>query len=848
MVLNFDNLSRPKGHAAPIDPFEIFAKTPNLSNAPNDLWKGQAEALSKWHNNRSAEDNIILLNTGAGKSIVGVLIAQSLVNESIGPVVFACSTIDLVEQTSRECERLGIQCTKRSLGVFSNDLFETGRAFCITTYQALFSTPTTFKGEKAPVAVIFDDAHVAERMIRDVFTLTINKDQHPALFQEIVEIVRPEFDALGKSPHFSFILDEVGNNEVTMCPPSTSFRHREAIIEAIKHVKDWRNSDLFFPAMRLWENIGLCAIFISSSAIEITPPFIPTGVYDFLGKGVRRIYLSATMEYETDFVRGFGRRAKAPIVPDNDAGNGERLILLDSRFDEKVDKTLLAAEILNRHKLLISVPSYNKATIWSQFGTPPSRSNFTAELQAFRAAPSGAFILVSRIDGIDLPQDTCRVMLIDGAPAGASLMDFYLFQTLSLVNLFSTKMAGRITQLLGRINRGRSDYSAFVIYGSDINIWLKTERNIALLPPLIRKQVILSQTVQEGTENATPSKIADLVSQVLARDAGWLNFYRDTVDGLEVSTDALNRVKEREAQLAASAEAECKFMTRLWQGNVDGAREALLTVLDDTALADSKLAGWYSVWLAATYESEGDGETAIAHYKKARARLSHWLNVPYKSDFDVRIESEGEKKTTLQRKLLAVNHHGPQALGDLIAKLNIQARILGDATETSNAKEEAVRLYGELLGFSASRPDNENGHGPDVIWKDEDAAVLIAFELKTEKNDPAEYSKTEVGQAHNHIQWIKDREPDLMSDGLLLVGPNGVCKPEASPSEEIYLVETAFLQRRMQILTAKIDDTRGRTAVERWSLLSEIGSLPEWQLTGFFKVLAQYPLRSLRAP
>ncbi|WP_164780582.1 hypothetical protein [Mesorhizobium sp. M7A.F.Ca.US.011.01.1.1] len=49
-------------------------------------------------------------------------------------------------------------------------------------------------------------------------------------------------------------------------------------------------------------------MLISSTGIEIMPPFIPTGVYGFLGQGVRHIYLSATLEFETDFVRGFGRR------------------------------------------------------------------------------------------------------------------------------------------------------------------------------------------------------------------------------------------------------------------------------------------------------------------------------------------------------------------------------------------------------------------------------------------------------------------------------------------------------------------------------------------------------------
>jgi Superfamily II helicase len=843
-MIDFNKLSRPKANSAPTDPLEIFARTPNLSNAPNDLWKGQAEALQHWHSTRTKQDNAILLNTGAGKSIVGVLIAQSLVNEQIGPIVFVCSTIDLVEQTARECTRLGIPYTLRVHGKFTDDQFETGKAFCITTYQALFTAKSAFSKDRSPAAVIFDDAHVAERMIRDAFTLSISREKHPTLFADIISIVRPEFEKLNKEPHLGAVLEGHGA-QVTMCPPATAYRCRDQILEAIKRVEDWQDSDLFFPTIRLWDNLGNCAVLVSSNGIEITPPFIPTGIYDFLGKGVRRVYLSATLEFETDFVRGFGRRITHQISPDNDAGNGERLILLSSLFKDRPDIKDVATEIVKKHKLLVSVPSYTKANAWKHIGTPPTRENFSTQLQAFRQASSGAFILVSRIDGIDLPQDTCRVMLIDGAPSGTSLMDQYLFQHLSLSNLFSTKMAGRITQLLGRINRGRSDYGAFLIHGGDLNIWLKTERNVALLPPLIRKQVILGQTVQEGLEKSDPQAIASLISQVISRDAGWLQFYRETVDGLEVSGDALAKVKERESQLAASAVAECEFMTKIWQGDVEGARKALLDVLDDTAVADAKLAGWYSVWLGATYENAGDIETATAHYKKARSRLSVWLNVPFRNDADFKAEADGAK-TALQRVLLATNHHGPQALGDFVWKLKQQAKVLLNTSASSNAKEEAVRLFGELLGFDASRPDNEWGKGPDVIWMDPDSPGCVAFELKTEKNDPAEYNKHEVGQSMNHIQWLKDHEGEKNWEGMLIVGPRGFCKSEASPSDDIFLVETTALAARMNEFAAKIDDTRGRTMIERWTVLNEIGELTEWQPSGWHKSLAHTPLRTLR--
>jgi transposase InsO family protein len=52
-------------------------------------------------------------------------------------------------------------------GRYSNDLFESGRTFCITTYQALFNGLSSIRRNHFPGAVLFDDAHVAEAMLRD---------------------------------------------------------------------------------------------------------------------------------------------------------------------------------------------------------------------------------------------------------------------------------------------------------------------------------------------------------------------------------------------------------------------------------------------------------------------------------------------------------------------------------------------------------------------------------------------------------------------------------------------------------------------------------------------------------
>jgi superfamily II DNA or RNA helicase len=74
----------------PLDPEAIFRRAPKGASSFPDLWRGQTDALRQWHTElRDKADVLISLNTGAGKTVVGCLIAQSLVNEGLDHVVYA---------------------------------------------------------------------------------------------------------------------------------------------------------------------------------------------------------------------------------------------------------------------------------------------------------------------------------------------------------------------------------------------------------------------------------------------------------------------------------------------------------------------------------------------------------------------------------------------------------------------------------------------------------------------------------------------------------------------------------------------------------------------------------------
>ncbi|WP_109464512.1 DEAD/DEAH box helicase family protein [Albibacillus kandeliae] len=848
-MIDFSKLSRPKSRTASVDPIEIFKKTPNTGGAPNDLWKGQADALTAWNGARTERDNLIILNTGAGKSIVGLMAAQSLVNEGVENVLFVCSTIDLVEQTAREAEKLGLNYTMRTGGAYSNDGFETGKSFCITTYQSLFLSLSPFKKFQLG-GIIFDDAHVSERLIRDSLTVTVSITDHPELYQKLVGIIRPEFEKIKRADHLKFVVDEASGG-TTLCPPMTAARNSAAIIEAFKGYKYGDHLDLKFPMIQLYEHLQCCAVYVSAREVEICPPFIPNAHFEHVVRCPRRIYLSATLDYPTDFIRAFGTEKVNRIEPDNDAGNGERVIILSSLLADADAKLDLAVRLKQESKVLVSVPSYRKAKAWKDLCVPPTAENFSAALNDFRKSETGIFCLVSRVDGIDLPQNTCRIMIIDGSPSGSNAQERYQVEALQMLSQNATKTSTRLTQLLGRINRGRSDYGAFIIYGHDLNTWCKNDRNIALLPSLIRKQFLLGAGLQEQIGKIDNVELVKLLYNILGqgegkvRDKEWLKFYGETIEGLEVHDDALTLVREREEKLAQGALAESEFMSCLWHGDTQKARQALMSVIDYVAPVDSKLAGWYDLWLGMTYELEGDVSSSSTHYSRARSRLTPRLNVPLVSKFAT---DHGELSTEnpVQRKLADLNLKSGNPFSEYAEKLRHNIAVVGNAAKSSNEREEACRLIGELLGFETERPDNVYRKGPDVVWSSEETKELIAFELKTQKKEgDTTYKKDAIGQSLNHIEWLHEKYEGYVFRGVVVMGPLGVVSNNASPGDQLFLITPDEFGAVCGGFVARIDDLVGRTQLERWHMLKELGLLPEYQIAGLSAAFSNRLLKSL---
>ena len=173
-----------------VHPRKIFDNI-TLRGSIKNIWDPQAEALRNWYKKRTIDDVVIEMNTGGGKTLVGLLIAQSLLHELNRRVVYVVANNQLVEQTIKRAHELAIKPASRyNFAWHRQDEFLAAETFCITNYAAVFNGYSTFK-DKDIGAFIFDDAHVAEASIRDRFTLTITPDS--VAFDKIVNLFKPHF-------------------------------------------------------------------------------------------------------------------------------------------------------------------------------------------------------------------------------------------------------------------------------------------------------------------------------------------------------------------------------------------------------------------------------------------------------------------------------------------------------------------------------------------------------------------------------------------------------------------------------------------------------------------------------
>ncbi|MGY3532291.1 DEAD/DEAH box helicase family protein [Bradyrhizobium sp. USDA 4452] len=430
-MVDFKKLRASKAKPAPIPPREIFHSLPKPAGI-NDLYASQAEVLDAWHLwRRTDRDVVIKLHTGGGKTLVALLMAQSIMNETGMPVLYLAPTNQLVGQVLAKSNEYGIAAIPYVKKQPLPTEFEEGKAVLVGAYETLFSGRSRFgvRGSGTrPLkvgAIILDDAHVALSNVRKSFTLTIEAKHHKDVYQEIVGRFRPVFREVGRVGSYDDVTSgkDFGIVEVPSWAWQSKLHEMQDYLASVVDDID----DFVWPLLR--DNLNVCHCLISRRAVTITPLFPTIDLLPTFSDCPRRIYMSATIADDSEIVRTFVASITAvgkPISSTSLAGVGERMILVPGLMKlagVPVDGLVrhIAMEIAKRKAgVAILVPSGEAAKKWEDIAEYPNTTGgVTQSIKNMQDGKSfGPVVLANRYDGIDLAGNSCRLLVLNGLPQG----------------------------------------------------------------------------------------------------------------------------------------------------------------------------------------------------------------------------------------------------------------------------------------------------------------------------------------------------------------------------------------------------------------------------------------------
>jgi len=309
------------------------------------------------------------------------------------------------------------------------------------------------------------------------------------------------------------------------------------------------------------------------------------------------------------------------------------------------------------------------------------------------------------------------------------------------------------------------------------------------LSQLLRTQIKLGYELQQQVGINTVPEFGDIVGKALSRDSEWLDIYSREILEKDLDPTERDRSENVENKMIAAAKAEIAFGSALWDNRYNDARAAFEAVVADVARGDSRLSGWFNLWIGYCYDVEGDTASAQLDYQRAKQKLGHAIALPRGS-----LSGPGYNlNTNFQEKMRSLLLCTPEAYERQQRLYAVAIAPLRQPGHSVFDKEEAARTLGEYFGFEARRPDNEEKGRPDVVWIDNASNQLLGFELKTEKGSSSPYNMDDVSKGHNYIEWIKRAYPQHQFLGLIYVGPRTSVTQEATPSSEMYICELADL-------------------------------------------------------
>ncbi|WP_331738175.1 DEAD/DEAH box helicase [Embleya sp. NBC_00896] len=574
----------------PDDPVQLYRLLAQGNRGPEAVWGHQQDVLRAWHRSMSDKPDVAIeLPTGAGKTLVGGLIAEFRRRKHDDRVAYLCPTKQLARQTAAKFTAYGIPNVLLINRVATwnpahRARYEAGEAIAVSVYSHVFNSRPALDNA---AMLVLDDAHAAEGYVAGPWCLTISRDDAEAAYQDVLSVLEPALDPLVVPKLRAG--DESHRSAVYLASPvgvTAQAQQLEATVGAAADARKLPVSERHVWTL-LQGRLDRCLVYVSHGQILIRPLIPPTRQHAAFSDPERRIYMSATLGDGGELERSFGRRKISRIpVPDGweKQGTGRRFFLFpelttDLAADPDQVPAFVAGVVAKAGRAIVLTPDRRTANAFIQHSLPPNCPVLDAgdvedDLTTFTSRPDAALVLTNRYDGIDLPGNDCRLVVLAGLPARGDLQERFLHESLGAVEVLQERIRARIVQGSGRATRSVRDYAAVMVLGQSLTSYLSGRDVQAAMHPEVHAEVEFGRRNSLDTDSTS---MLDNLDAFLGQTSNW-----DDVDGdIVANRETYSRAVAPSApELRKSAGHEVAVWEKIWDNQWDWALTELRKVID----------------------------------------------------------------------------------------------------------------------------------------------------------------------------------------------------------------------------------------------------------------------------
>lgn len=747
---------------SPIDLFRSFSRRKFPSEMPH-----QRAIIETYMKQALGESDVALqLPTGSGKTLVGTMIGEWRRRKFEERVVYLCPTRQLVNQTVAQCrnhygmEVLGFTGSKKHYAPGDIAEYRQGRKIAVTTYQSVFNVNPFFHDAET---IIVDDAHAAENYIGNMWSVEINASEktHKPLHQALANILKPHIGRLDFSILNGDVKSFADTGWVDKIPSPVLSQVLDAFVETCdEHTAD---TELNFSWRLIRDNLAACHVYLSYRGLLIRPLIPPTWTLNAFEGARRRIYMSATLGEGGDLERLTGREKIYRLA----APEGHNLETVGRRFflfpgmslqDEETEN-LRTSLIKKAGRAIVLTPSQKAAdqvigqikkslgfTVFSAVDIEESKS-------AFVGSENAVAVMAGRYDGIDFPNDECRLLCVEDLPKAANLQERFISKKMGAELLLNTRIQTRVLQAIGRCTRSLQDYSAVFITGNELQDYLSDKNKRCHLLPEFQAELDF------GIEQSLAVDVSDFLENFdifLENGDDW----RDVEADIVTATKAKQRKPfPASEELTATVSMEVKFQKALWACDYDGALRHAKGVLEE--LRSPELRGYRALWhylagaAALQLSKQGIDSAAAVAKEQFKAAIKAATNLPWTSSLlppaelseVVSIEDQelGRQIERIEAKLLALGTTQDRRFS------RAEKRIL-EGLQNNDGFEQAQLELGQMLGFIAG--NTEIDAAPDPWWLCEGHGLVFEDYVGAEQDS---LGADKARQAASHPTWLREK-------------------------------------------------------------------------------------------